>query len=598
MNYRSLGNGINGAVECIDTLANILALTLGTSVTQTTVPTGSKARPTDVAGCTLEMGADGLWTGNLGTLTQAQVAELTITNLANWSYTSAETGDVRFPGSVLGKDFSLHLPSTNILDWFAPSGIYGYYVNQNSGENTIYPGGDFFASGYIPVKPSTRYTRESSGDQYAFYTAAKVFISGGILSSFVTPSNAAFIRISLYASHTETSWLVEGLTPPSTIVHNGLNVPNSQAYEFGQGCIFNQSSLRGTKRKTAMLSLGVPTQLGFNLIGDSYTHQANRWAQGFATLMTQKYGDAGGGWCGFGFLDTSSGPYNVGNQPPYLNGNARPSIYPVVANGSISSTYATAESPDLASAHLGAGSYYTIRFPTTPLHTTIDVVYIGVSGASISWKFDTDGSPTTVSVDTNGTNKITLVVPSAATLLTISQISGTPNICGAYLRTAASGVVVNKLAATGSSIYFWGSASAKFDTPFGWSNADCTVIMDGPNDQYTSVTPAYRRSQMLKFIVRVKAILPGSDVLVATPPENLMGYGVKMSEYAASDNAYSAFGRYCHLNLQNYFGDPTNTAEYGSTGTYPLFLADNLHPNPNTGGYLLLQGILDAIGVS
>jgi len=76
MNYRSLGNGINGAVECIDTLANILALTLGTSVTQTTVPVGSKARPTDVAGCTLEMGADGLWTGNLGTLTQAQADAL------------------------------------------------------------------------------------------------------------------------------------------------------------------------------------------------------------------------------------------------------------------------------------------------------------------------------------------------------------------------------------------------------------------------------------------------------------------------------------------------------------------------------------------
>ena len=81
MNYRSLGNGINGAVECIDTLANILALTLGTSVTQTTVPVRSKARPTDVAGCTLEMGADGLWTGNLGTLTQAQANAIQWVNL-------------------------------------------------------------------------------------------------------------------------------------------------------------------------------------------------------------------------------------------------------------------------------------------------------------------------------------------------------------------------------------------------------------------------------------------------------------------------------------------------------------------------------------
>ena len=35
-----------------------------------------RALPNDVAGCTLEMGADGLWTGNLGTLTQAQADAL------------------------------------------------------------------------------------------------------------------------------------------------------------------------------------------------------------------------------------------------------------------------------------------------------------------------------------------------------------------------------------------------------------------------------------------------------------------------------------------------------------------------------------------
>lgn len=80
MDYRSLGNGINGAVECIDTLANILALTLGSAVTSTTVPARSKASPNDVAGCTLEMGAAG-WLGNIGTLTEAQLDALPTTSL-------------------------------------------------------------------------------------------------------------------------------------------------------------------------------------------------------------------------------------------------------------------------------------------------------------------------------------------------------------------------------------------------------------------------------------------------------------------------------------------------------------------------------------
>ena len=39
----------------------------------TKIPTGIRARPFDVAGCTLEMGADGLWTGaSVGTLTKEQ----------------------------------------------------------------------------------------------------------------------------------------------------------------------------------------------------------------------------------------------------------------------------------------------------------------------------------------------------------------------------------------------------------------------------------------------------------------------------------------------------------------------------------------------
>ena len=53
--------------EIRGTLAEILA---------STANPGTYAAPEDVAGCTLEMGADGLWTGSLGTLTQAQADAL------------------------------------------------------------------------------------------------------------------------------------------------------------------------------------------------------------------------------------------------------------------------------------------------------------------------------------------------------------------------------------------------------------------------------------------------------------------------------------------------------------------------------------------
>ena len=56
---------------------------------------GTYAAPEDVAGCTLEMGADGLWTGNVGTLTQVQADAL----VASGAMASVKVGT---PGNVAG----------------------------------------------------------------------------------------------------------------------------------------------------------------------------------------------------------------------------------------------------------------------------------------------------------------------------------------------------------------------------------------------------------------------------------------------------------------------------------------------------------------
>lgn len=74
-------------------------------------------------------------------------------------------------------------------------------------------------------------------------------------------------------------------------------------------------------------------QLVINAGGDSYTHNRSRWIQGFTEYLVSKFGDAGGGWCGFGFLNSGNvAPWTTGNQPSFLNGNAR-STYPTKVFG-------------------------------------------------------------------------------------------------------------------------------------------------------------------------------------------------------------------------------------------------------------------------
>ena len=72
---------------------------------------GTYAAPEDVAGCTLEMGADGLWTGNLGTLTQAQADALVAADVMG----NVKAGTL---GTTAGT-----LVHWDGLGWWAVSGI-------------------------------------------------------------------------------------------------------------------------------------------------------------------------------------------------------------------------------------------------------------------------------------------------------------------------------------------------------------------------------------------------------------------------------------------------------------------------------------------
>jgi hypothetical protein len=83
------------------------------------------------------------------------------------------------------------------------------YVNHTSGvltDNTTY-----VASDYIAIEPNTAYIANFQMRMFAFYTEAKVYISGAEnLSTFTTPANAKFVRVTARTDHYITFQLEKG----------------------------------------------------------------------------------------------------------------------------------------------------------------------------------------------------------------------------------------------------------------------------------------------------------------------------------------------------------------------------------------------------
>lgn len=110
---------------------------------QTNVKQGTKALPNDVAGCTLEMGADGLWTGaSVGTLTQVQADAL----VASGALASVKVGT---PGTVEGSlmhwDGSAWVVVGGASTGFSTSGM----MSANAYVDAVNVGGNIVDNKYI-----------------------------------------------------------------------------------------------------------------------------------------------------------------------------------------------------------------------------------------------------------------------------------------------------------------------------------------------------------------------------------------------------------------------------------------------------------------
>lgn len=380
----------------------------------------------------------------------------------------------------------------------------------------------------------------------------------------------------------------------------------------------NRDKLRWTHMKLAKLDpvLGEAAQLIICAGGDSYTHNVNRWIGPFTAKLAAKYGDAGGGWCGFGFLPSGNvAPWTLGNQPSYMQGNARPNTYPTRHIGSAVGTYYSTASPDLARATLGVGDAVYQAIPALPVHNGCDLFFEGSADGVVDFAWGTyNGSGSVAdpasytfgaatSLNVQGTvNALQIAdikagIPAGAGMLRITCTAGVPKLYGVNLKSAASGVRVNKLAATGSNISQWANAPAThFETGIAALAPDLFVYMDGTNSQAAGISRSSWGAQLASLMGRIRAARPSIDILSATPAENQRTTNpIAMAEYALENLYRASVGKWCAVDMQPLFGDAANPGEYGSTGSMPLYASDLIHPDPATGGRLLLVGMLDPI---
>lgn len=88
----------------------------------------------------------------------------------------------------------------------------GKYINEVGNMVDILDGSDRCASEFIPVLSGVQYTASDNFTHYAFYTNNKTFISQRPepTTSFVAPSNAGYVRLTIYTEQRDTFSLEKG----------------------------------------------------------------------------------------------------------------------------------------------------------------------------------------------------------------------------------------------------------------------------------------------------------------------------------------------------------------------------------------------------
>ncbi|HBX9785549.1 TPA: SGNH/GDSL hydrolase family protein [Klebsiella pneumoniae] len=493
---------------------------------------------------------------------------------------------------------------------YNPYTLTAGYIDENG---FVVPGGTTYKfSDYLPVKASTGYVGNKSMRFINIYDADKAFISTlTSTTTFTTPSNAAYVRVTLALANISGFQLEEGssvssyedfsYTMKSTLPH-GEPVSIDTHVDVDTPDYFGLERLRETHQRLNKLSFGatgLTARLTWPMMGDSYTRDTSRYPLRSARRLWSIYqngapnvssGPIGWGYLSFGGADTTSS-----KNGSIINPNA------VTSNGFVGNYYG-GDSPDISvmqSSTAGATLSWDEDFRLGRTHTLL------AEGGSGVISYLATGMSTATQIDLSalapGIQAIPLndIPTTNSGTFTITVISGTVKLYGMNIVDAsAAGIVCHKLGASGSSSADWVARDAtRWKTSFATLGGDLTSIMLGTNDQGAGMPPSTFKSNIIEMVDRVRAARPTTDVLLVCPQENQRTDNLyPMSEYAkamyeiARDERDVAF-----LWLQNDFG--VKPADYAYGSSRPWMIADGIHPDPDSGGYAIVAALMRALGL-
>lgn len=493
---------------------------------------------------------------------------------------------------------------------YNPYTLTAGYIDENG---FVVPGGTKYKfSDYLPVKASTGYVGNKSMRFINIYDADKAFISTlTSTNTFTTPSNAAYVRVTLALANITGFQLEEGssvssyeafsYTMKSTLPH-GEPVSIDTHVDVDTPDYFGLERLRETHQRLNKLSFGatgLTARLTWAMIGDSYTRDTSRYALRSGRRLWSIYqngapnvssGPIGWGYLSFGGADTTSS-----KNGSVINPNA------VTSNGFVG-TYYGGDSPDISvmqSSTAGATLSWDEDFRLGRTHTLL------AEGGSGVISYLATGMSTATQIDlsalTSGIQAIPLndIPTTNSGTFTITVISGTVKLYGMNIVDAsAAGVVCHKLGASGSSSADWMARDAtRWQASFAALGADLTSIMLGTNDQGAGMLPSTFKTNIIGMIDRIRAARPTTDVLLVCPQENQRtDNAYPMSEYAKAMYEIARYERdVAFLWLQNDFG--VKPADYAYGSARPWMIADGIHPDPDSGGYAIVAALMRALGL-
>lgn len=496
---------------------------------------------------------------------------------------------------------SFFIPGVNLFDKAAVTS--GYYVNYKTGN--LIANASYSASDYIPVTAGQNYT-QSFSHQTAFYDANKTYISGvdalvspSTARTLTIPAGAAYVRMSVANTALDTMQFEKGNEStsyqPYALQLDPSLIPATAAPIVDY--VERAYQLRVTRMKFGQLEAGVSAILNVGIFGDSWGTLTERFAKPLAKAIRAKYGSGPGvGWVSFGRHSTSAS---------IINGNifsvSRDLPTQFTWTGSWLFSYSgtknpTNSSPDTAvvtSSTPGDALKATVPGTSDGGWSTCRLGFVGTSDGVIRYNWD-GGAWTTLNVQGSGLLFVDINPPAtvnASNVLNIENVSGTVSLCGLKPIGTGAGVRVHKLGASGSSLASWLSMDA---TDFGKALTelalDTVIIITGTNDQRITGGATAFESNLRSFIARIRATLPGADILFVMPCENQRTDNpVSMASMAARARTVASDLNCAFINLQYIFGE--NPADYAYGSIHPWFASDGIHPAPETGGYLIKDAI-------